>query len=1610
MLKKLRALFLTALLMMITLAGNATAEELYKRTADPSTLDSWQELFGTDTSDTANAGHVWTDKTVLLDASPFSSASTSQAKRKLNMVDADNNFLVALSTMASSKSIVGHDTLPTDTVFVLDLSSSMYSGADFIPDTIQQMVASVNNAMDTLLRLNNYNRVGVMLYYGNESLVSSSTTASHYTALLPLDRYLPLSSKNYLLVGLVNTKLDKITVNQNLKSEKGDAPVSVSHANIRDKGVAGTYIQLGIKKAVDWLMAATPTIPPNADFQAGATRIPIMVLMSDGEPTAADTAFHNPGTSQMGSNAIGERSPAETDFLTQLTAGLAREMMDRHYAETTPLFYSLSLGTSISLDVMDPENNDVLYGSGSSAGYTVKTGRAHSSFVPGTLNTLPQYQNTDSVVNRKIQEYWNRILAGETISMTVLDNTSSWDRTQFYTKTVPEISQKSITVDGQSFTFPTSLSQKYYVDHHFVAEDADDLDDAFGRLVQEIRLQSSYYPTYVESNKAELDGYITFLDEIGPNMEIKKVHGLLYGDMYYSGASYAYYISRMSQEGSVFGTFNNPTEYGWLVIDAVASRLNLSRDTARNVLRKSVEENHVYYNANGASNSDYSNAFIWYADANSNYLEVKHGQTPPQNARYLVTSYNFLDSTSNANPDPSTLNAPLLYCSIRVAEDLTTGKQIVDWQVPAALIPTVNFDVTLSGNSLENPGKITVEYKPDLPLRAIYEVGLRSDVNPWNAQDILGDQNRNPDGSYTFYTNDWNQATVGKPVSDTLRNQVNTIAYFQPSYQNERYLYTEDMPLYVKQGDDYVQYTGSSAPAANDGNTYYVRHSRFEWEWNDKTPINAALDFHYHDASASLSRVRSGSGVWYIPADTLHPFFTGDQYGDKSINNTQTIDELYYTAMELFAGETTNHVAVTLGNNGKLSFIPATGIALTKQVDDVPPGTTPVFTFTVENASVPDGSYPVIYTDMAMNQLSGAAYPSTITFSGGAASVELRRNETIYLTGLPQGTYTVTEQLSSMPAFEVDSVLVNGSAVLTSPSVNVNVIANHLTSVQYNNRLDTTGDVIIRKTVTHPFGDSYVLPEGLTFTFDIDLGADYANQLVTLQREAADNGATAVTADTMGVLQDVTILPGKPVMIPKLKPNTTVTVTEVNPPAGFTPSPATITQVTPQYGGVLTFSFNNDYIPGKVDPVNIRITGDKALTGRDWQPGDVFTFKLQKREGVDQWKDLAEATVDYQSEKKVFDFTETIQAYSFTSAGIYTFRVIEVPGTLPGITYDPASCYFDVTVADSDMDGRLEIAEVESGINVSHAATQADDINFHILNAHFTNQFTKADVSLRKVVNDNSAQNLPVSGYTFGLYRDIDCKHIITSATTGEDGTAVFETDELLYTMADLEGAQTKTFTYFVKEIVPDPPRYGMTYDSSLQRVNVTLSRQGEKLTISVVSGSALVFTNSYDPDDAFVSLAGHKHFPGGALFDKAFRFDLYLADEQYTPVQLLSSAYCAADGAYSFEPLQFMQVGTYYFTVQEDQTQKHAYVEYDESVYHIQVVVTDENGVLTPTVTVQHDLNGRLSLVTDPSKLDFTNTYQPPLTGDSANLERWFMLMMLSAAGLLMLLRRRKA
>lgn len=81
------------------------------RVADASTMDHWKQYFGSQVLSTANAGGIWTDKSVFTNASAFGGL--------ISMDDPNNNFLVALSAIASNKSIVGYSHIPTDTMLAL---------------------------------------------------------------------------------------------------------------------------------------------------------------------------------------------------------------------------------------------------------------------------------------------------------------------------------------------------------------------------------------------------------------------------------------------------------------------------------------------------------------------------------------------------------------------------------------------------------------------------------------------------------------------------------------------------------------------------------------------------------------------------------------------------------------------------------------------------------------------------------------------------------------------------------------------------------------------------------------------------------------------------------------------------------------------------------------------------------------------------------------------------------------------------------------------------------------------------------------------------------------------------------------------------------------------------------------------------------------------------------------------------------------------------------------------------------------------------------------------------------------------------------------------------
>ena len=129
----------------------------------------------------------------------------------------------------------------------------------------------------------------------------------------------------------------------------------------------------------------------------------------------------------------------------------------------------------------------------------------------------------------------------------------------------------------------TSVEQQNYVDQYFEASSESQLTQAFEDIVEQIILQSKYYPTEAENDKHNLGGYISFEDDLGHFMEVKDLKGLLLGNTLYDGARMAQVII-----GGELGTAANPTKMGDEFIFSVVERLGLESNAAARELVRQV--------------------------------------------------------------------------------------------------------------------------------------------------------------------------------------------------------------------------------------------------------------------------------------------------------------------------------------------------------------------------------------------------------------------------------------------------------------------------------------------------------------------------------------------------------------------------------------------------------------------------------------------------------------------------------------------------------------------------------------------------------------------------------------------------------------------------------------------------------------------------------------------------------------------------------------------------------------------------------------------------------------------------------------------------------------
>lgn len=390
-------------------------------------------------------------------------------------------------------------------------------------------------------------------------------------------------------------------------------------------------------------------------------------------------------------------------------------------------------------------------------------------------------------------------------------------------------------------------------------------------------------------------------------------------------------------------------------------------------------------------------------------------------------------------------------------------------------------------------------------------------------------------------------------------------------------------------------------------------------------------------------------------------------------------------------------------------------------------------------------------------------------------------------------------------------------------------------------------DLIINKTVEHPFGEDYVIPGNVNFDFEVNLGSDYAGKTL-------DTTVGEKIADEAGIII-VNAKPGVPVGVQGIDENTKVIVTEIqedndgfNVKDGISSKEITVTD-----DSTATVDFINVYTPEKVQVVDVDVTGKKILVGRDWKDGDTFSFLLEQDDGTGNWIPLGTKSVTYSSDDKDFNrfnFNDIIQSIEFTQVGIYSFRISEVVGNMEHITYDEDIRYFSIVVGDKDMNGNLEIQDVTSSDNVT--VTDGESPNEYNLNVTFRNQFLspstpepeaiEVPVTVIKTVTNIGTENIGPENFEFLLENiGADERFILTS---DEDGLSKFN---IKFTSDDIG----KTFNYRLSEV--DDGREGVVYSDKVYNIKfaVTLGADN-KLLVTMYCNGVIVkeinaeFENTY--------------------------------------------------------------------------------------------------------------------------------------------------------------------
>ncbi len=1390
---------------LLTVPFTVAAED--HRVADPSTMDDWKQFFGRDVLSTHNVGGVWTDKSVFTDADAFDGTG-------ITMSHTDNeSFLVALSAIASNKTIAGHDHVPTDTVFAVDVSADAAATVS--------LVAAVNASITTLLEANVYNRVGVVVY-ADESAV-----------LLPLGRY-TAEDGVFLHCADGTVAVPDTTCAQEITTTFGHS-VTIGGA---------CYMQQGLWQAMTMLTSSDDTVVKD-DVLGQLYRKPVIVLAANGAPTVASSDYVSCETADMKEDTV---SLASIAFATQLTASYARHQVAQEY------------------------HGDCLF-------YTVK-------------QEASTWAQTD--VSAGIHALWTLYNSAAVGSGVLICGNGRNDATRRVEKSALPLSEE-------------------YADGYWSVESTAQTVDAFETVVQEIWERSQYYPTLVDENE-DLSGYISFVDKIGAYMSVTDIKGIVIDNVLFSGALLS---KNFVTGGGDLGTYDSPTSLGDELVWAVKARLGVDTDTARGLLSLAYRHGQLSYDT---QTGDFSNYIGWYTNAAGDYLGFWYDgiETMPDPAdpsltdktrpAFIMRSYGFLGAVDEAH---GVVPTDMMYATVQIRENIATGEESVVFAVPAALIPTVDYHVTLD----EDGGLVDLRVSgAEHPIRLVYEVALDEAIDAVSITELVDDgyAHINEDGTYDFYTNQF------ETDNSTGYGKVNTYSYFTPSVGNERYYYTEDSLVYADQNG--TPYTGDTVDPHGEFYRAYTVYSCEDTLTVDKMYERISVD------SLSGDRVeRREDGYWYVVAGTVHHML--DEYViDKQDNPTAS---LTYANIPFVDAMYTYYVGATLGNNGRLTITPETGITIGNTVEGKAKNET--FRYRIESAD----SYENASYDAVLKNANRIASDTTVTFTNGAATVELKNGQTLYVTGMTGGSsYTVSEEPHT--AYKVRSI--NGTADVTS--VTLTVTAHRFDKAAFVHVPKGYGDVVIVNRIQHNLGSDYAIPQK-PFEMLVDLGTAYAGEIIEASY-TGDSGIASVKADENGQFT-VFLKNTEQFALKNLIEGTTVTVTERNIPDGFVPTYYGAGVTGQNYAVVasqkaVSLIVSNGYTAEDLSGINVQVRGTLTLDGREhdaWTDEDVYTVELQKHNGA-TWETMATTTVDKQHQ--TFDFTAAMQAQIYTAPGDYSYQVLQILGTVDGVIYDRNIHTFTVVIGDPQMNGKLEVLDVisyEDGEHIQGNVTDGFTVTTDFCNTCSEDAKAVAVIDVNaSLVNPSASDLVDRSGFRFGLYEAGEEEPAFVSAASDMVGEA------RIIASFDAEG----TYTYSLREIVPKEPVAAMHYAEETYTVviNVTMDADGALCADVRLAQDGQPFdgepqfVNRYEPTAASFAFPVTQQLVGRPLDDGEFIVEIRSGET------VIATGTHDQDGVVTFDRAVLLDtVKDYYFDIVQAAGDV-AGVTYDTFVYRLHAHVTD--------------------------------------------------------------------